>query len=390
MPPTNCDPPPPPFQPGQAVEARHVSGFEMTDKLFVPATVRAISNDVSHDSKHCSRTYTVEFCASGAVEDGVPEHFIKLPSERVVFRANGVEVAHGSFGESQALILRFQQDNGLVQAVSLIESSANGAILPHSVWEVNQALASSIALAGLDQHTSGVQKRRVALLGLGAGTLARTMIHAYPDLSIVGAERSSSVLEAARSHFGLSDLPIEARQVDALKLLNEEPKESVDLCIADIASDDAGNVSAQREGGETPSDDVLSFPPEPFTSAAGLREHVLPKLARDGAVAINAMGGRKALLTLCLELEQAFPAVRVIATDPNCIFICSIDRGAPLPRDPREASVTIRSNEALAEMSEQLLSFIDRTDQLASDETLIGYFTPSHFREMLANHNVIV
>jgi hypothetical protein len=102
------------------------------------------------------------------------------------------------------------------------------------------------------------------------------------------------------------------------------------------------------------------------------------------------MGGRRALFTLCLELEQAFPAVRVIATDPNCIFICSIDRGAPLPRDPREASVTIRSNEALAEMSEQLLSFIDRTDQLASDETLIGYFTPSHFREMLANHNVIV
>lgn len=374
------------FKPGDAVEARQISGFEQTDALFVPAQIRAF--DASN------QTYTVEF-GGGRIESNIPVHYVQAPHEEVLFQKGGVQVVRARFASSPALVLRFESDAEMVQAVALLDES-NGTILPNALWEVNQALVLSHSLQSvhmISKHARKEDLKNVALLGIGVGTLARTLDHVYNEhgqLRIVGAERSHAVVQAGEKFFALQELPVNMHVMDATAMLDEHCGDSsLDLCIVDLADETAEQSSDSAASNESRDEMPLALPPEPFCSANGLQVHVLPKLSANGVLAMNAMGGRRALRNLCLELERVFPSVSVLATDPNVVFVCSIQSDA-LPRNAHEAAAAIRNNAKLAQTCETMMSFIERSEELARQSTLIGFFTASSFRAMLNDPDVVV
>jgi len=74
---------------------------------------------------------------------------------------------------------------------------------------------------------------RVLVLGLGGGSVVRALRALAPDAAIVGIERDRDVLRAARRHFGLDQLGVELRAVDAREYLDTETRR-FDLVIEDL------------------------------------------------------------------------------------------------------------------------------------------------------------
>ncbi len=77
------------------------------------------------------------------------------------------------------------------------------------------------------------RRRRVLLLGLAAGSVARAVRALDPEAAIVGVERDSAVLQAARRHFGLDRLGIEIVEDDAFRYLERE-RRRFDLVVEDL------------------------------------------------------------------------------------------------------------------------------------------------------------
>ena len=77
------------------------------------------------------------------------------------------------------------------------------------------------------------RRRRVLILGLGGGSAARLVRALAPTARIVGVERSSDVLEAARQHFDLDDLGVEVVHADAYAYLRRS-RGRFDCVIEDV------------------------------------------------------------------------------------------------------------------------------------------------------------
>jgi len=99
-----------------------------------------------------------------------------------------------------------------------------GRTLTGIVW---WALASPVLLLPRNR------RRRVLLLGLGAGSVGRALRALDPEAEIVGVERDREVLRLARLHFGLGRLGIELVIDDALQYLRRE-RRRFDLIVEDL------------------------------------------------------------------------------------------------------------------------------------------------------------
>jgi len=77
------------------------------------------------------------------------------------------------------------------------------------------------------------RRRRVLILGMGGGSVARVVRAIAPDAEIVGVEHNADVVAAARAHLGLDSLEIEVVVEDALAYLRGE-RRSFDAVIEDV------------------------------------------------------------------------------------------------------------------------------------------------------------
>jgi len=77
------------------------------------------------------------------------------------------------------------------------------------------------------------RRRRVLLLGLAAGSVARAVRALDPGAEIVGVELDRNVLRAARRHFGLDALRVEVVTEDALVYLRRT-RRHFDLIVEDL------------------------------------------------------------------------------------------------------------------------------------------------------------
>ncbi len=77
------------------------------------------------------------------------------------------------------------------------------------------------------------RRRRVLLLGVGGGSVARALRALDGDAEIVGVEYDPEVLRLARRHFGLDALRLELVVDDALDYLTRE-RRSFDLIVEDL------------------------------------------------------------------------------------------------------------------------------------------------------------
>jgi spermidine synthase len=100
----------------------------------------------------------------------------------------------------------------------------HGRALTGVVW---WALASPVLLLPRDR------RRRVLVLGLAAGSVARAVRALDPDAEIVGVELDREVLRVARRHFDLDRLRLELVAGDALDFLRRG-RRRFDLVVEDL------------------------------------------------------------------------------------------------------------------------------------------------------------
>jgi spermidine synthase len=77
------------------------------------------------------------------------------------------------------------------------------------------------------------RRRRILLLGLGGGSVARILRALAPEAELVGVEFDPEVVKVARAHFGLDELELELHVEDALVRLRRE-KRRFDLIVEDV------------------------------------------------------------------------------------------------------------------------------------------------------------
>jgi spermidine synthase len=77
------------------------------------------------------------------------------------------------------------------------------------------------------------RRRRILILGLGGGSVARLARAMAPDAEIVGIELDPEVVRLARAHFELDDLDIQVEIADALTWL-ENAEGRFDVILEDV------------------------------------------------------------------------------------------------------------------------------------------------------------
>jgi len=77
------------------------------------------------------------------------------------------------------------------------------------------------------------RRRRILVLGLGGGSVARILRELAPEALLVGVEFDPEVVRMARKHFALDSLAIELHVEDALAVLRAE-KRRYDLVVDDV------------------------------------------------------------------------------------------------------------------------------------------------------------
>jgi spermidine synthase len=104
-----------------------------------------------------------------------------------------------------------------------------------SVYRPGRSLTGVVwwALAAPVLLLAPARRRRVLLLGLGAGSVARALRELDPRAEIVGVERDAAVVRLARSHFGLDGLRLEVVEDDALAFLRRE-RRLFDMIVEDL------------------------------------------------------------------------------------------------------------------------------------------------------------
>ena len=99
-----------------------------------------------------------------------------------------------------------------------------GEIATHCVWD---AIAAPIL------WLAPKRRRRILILGLGGGSVARLARALAPEAEIVGVELDREVVRLARLHLGLDELGIEIEIADALGWL-ESAKGRYDAILEDV------------------------------------------------------------------------------------------------------------------------------------------------------------
>ena len=77
------------------------------------------------------------------------------------------------------------------------------------------------------------EPKKVLILGLGGGTIARLILEKYPKAEITGVDYSVEILEMAVKHFGLDGTKMKIKTEDAFEYVKTE-KKKYDLIIVDL------------------------------------------------------------------------------------------------------------------------------------------------------------
>lgn len=134
------------------------------------------------------------------------------------------------------------------------------------------------------------EPRAILLVGLGGGSLAKFLLHHYPDCHMDVVEPRGDVVQVAREHFALPDDPrMRIHAADGLSFLNDAP--------SDLSGYDLVLVDAYDHTGLAPSVTQPDF----FAAARD-------RLGPQGILAINLSRSQKALYRQALRsLRRSFP-----------------------------------------------------------------------------------
>ena len=154
----------------------------------------------------------------------------------------------------------------------------------HCVWD---AIAAPIL------WLAPKRRRRILILGLGGGSVARLARALAPDAEIVGVELDPEVVRLSREHLDLDQLDVRIEIADALAWL-EKAEDSYDVILEDVF---------MGRGDDVHKPDWI---PEPAHRLA------FDLLARGGVFVSNTLDEH---LRVERAMRARFPAVVAIATE---------------------------------------------------------------------------
>jgi spermidine synthase len=177
------------------------------------------------------------------------------------------------------------------------------------------------------------RRRRMLVLGLGGGSVARILRSLAPEAEIVGVELDAEVIELARAHFGLDRLGLEIRSEDALDVLRHENRH-FDYIVEDVF---VGRGDAVHKP------DWLPHPGLDLAASRLARGGLLVSNALDEAPWVAAALARRFSGLLRIEVEDY----------DNRVFV-----GGPASLDARALRRAVASDPVLGE-SVGILAFRD-------------------------------
>lgn len=147
------------------------------------------------------------------------------------------------------------------------------------------------------------EPRHVTLLGLGGGSLVRTLHAHCPQTDIDVVELRKSVIQIARDHFSLPDDPrVRIHHRNGFVYLNEARKHSTDIILSDMYQAKAM---------------------EPFQATTRFLEQCWQLLTQDGWLAINFHQLPAFNHPYMLKLCRLFPEVLCCGTSSgNVVVLC--------------------------------------------------------------------
>jgi spermidine synthase len=179
-------------------------------------------------------------------------------------------------------------DSGGTRALVVDETFASsyrpGEIATHCVWD---AIAAPIL------WLEPKRRRRILILGLGGGSVARLARALAPEAEIVGVEFDPEVVRLSRAHLDLDELDVQVEIADALAWL-KTAKGRFDVILEDIFIGHGDDVHKP------------DWIPEPGHRLA--RE----RLARGGVFVSNTLDESSAVAR---EMRAAFDSIVTIETE---------------------------------------------------------------------------
>ena len=134
------------------------------------------------------------------------------------------------------------------------------------------------------------EPKKVLILGIGGGTIARLILEKYPKAKITGVDYSSEMIEQAKKHLGLGELKIEIKIADAFDYVT---KKKYDLIIVDLV-------------------DGYWYPVKVFSPS--FIQQLLRILDTEGQISINAPNFE-------WIMAQSFRKVQKRQVGPNIVYI---------------------------------------------------------------------
>jgi spermidine synthase len=138
------------------------------------------------------------------------------------------------------------------------------------------------------------RRRRILLLGLGGGSVARILRALAPEAEIVGVEFDPEVVAVARAHFELDALALELHVEDALAVLRRE-RRRFDLIVEDVF---VGRGDAVHKP------DWLPHPGLDLAARRLAKGGLLVSNTLDEAAAVSAALGHRFAGLLSIEVED--------------------------------------------------------------------------------------
>ena len=177
------------------------------------------------------------------------------------------------------------QSNGLTQSGGIVES----------IWK-------SALRQIKNKQSLPLRGKKILILGLGGGTLAKLLRKKYPESTITGIEIDSLMIELGKKYLNLDDFNTEIIIKDVRKM--KFKKNSFDLIIVDMYQGD-------------------NFPRE-FESEKFI-ESIKKALTKNGTIIINRLyfgDKRPDTVRFGNKLEKLFSKVKWFYPEANLMFIC--------------------------------------------------------------------
>jgi len=208
--------------------------------------------------------------------------------ERVVSSINGeILVTEDLFGRREMKVGGVSQSGGLVE----------------KLWD-----------KGLKEvpRRQGTKVKKVLVLGLGGGTVAKLIQEKFPDCSMIGIEIDPRVIELGRKYFGLGEIPnLEIDIGNAIDLIHNSSlwlhHSNFDLIIVDLYLGQEFPKEAER-------DEFLK----------GLKK----VMAKDGLVIFNRLYFNKehqsAAAQFVTKAQKHFPCLKTREVAYNWLLLASL------------------------------------------------------------------